>query len=96
MHFNTRYLSPHFGRIYTPGGDRNSIPLEALENLYPGLHQIVKSPTRKNKILDFICTDLYSFYQVPEVVNPLEADDNKKAKPSDHSIMNLMSIVGLS
>ena len=68
------------------GGDRNSISLDSLENLYPGLHQIVKAPTRKNKILDFICTDLYKLYQVPEILDPLEADDPNKAKPSDHSI----------
>ena len=39
------------------GGDRNSIGLDILSNLYPGIHQIVKAPTRKGKILDFFSTD---------------------------------------
>ena len=41
------------------GGDRNSISLDSLSNLYPGVHQIVTCPTRKDKILDFLCTDLF-------------------------------------
>ena len=68
------------------GGDRNSITMESLSNLYPGVHQIVKHPTRKDRILDFFCTDLYELYNVPIIANPLEADDPTKAKPSDHKI----------
>ena len=65
---------------------RNSIPLDTLSKLYPGIHQINTKPTRKNKILDFISTDLHSFYQLPFITNPLGPDNSSKAKPSDHKI----------
>lgn len=68
------------------GGDRNSIPLDVFSHLYPGIHQINFKPTRKGKILDFISTDLYKFYQTPEILNPHEPDDPSKAKKSDHMI----------
>ena len=68
------------------GGDRNSIPLDNLSNLYPGIHQIVTEATRKHKILDFLSTDLHSLYQVPIITDSLGPDDPTKAKPSDHKI----------
>ena len=47
---------------------------------------MVKSPTRKDKILDFFSTDLYHLYQLPIITQPLQPDDPSKAKASDHSI----------
>ena len=54
--------------------------------MFPGIHQIVTLPTRKQKILDFISTDLYSFYLTPEITSSLGPDDPSKAKKSDHLI----------
>ena len=40
----------------------------------------------KNKILDFISTDLFEYYNVPIIIKPLQPYNPMKAKPSDHSI----------
>ena len=47
---------------------------------------MVKSPTRKDRILDFFSTDFYNLYQIPTISKPLQPDDPTKAKASDHSI----------
>ena len=45
--------------------------------------QIVKVPTRKDKILDVVVTDLESFYQEPVAIPPGPVD-GQVGVPSDH------------
>ena len=51
-------------------------------------------PTRLNpdKILDNIITDLSSFYQSPECLPPLDADEHSGGKTSDHKIVIMKPI----
>ena len=53
--------------------------------LTPKFQQIVRKPTRGNKILSVIVTDLHQFYKDPEILPPINPDIIGKGKPSDHS-----------
>ena len=55
-------------------GDRNSILLKDLKTIDSSLKQIVKKPTRGNKILDIILTNLYEFYEEPIIIAPVKPD----------------------
>ena len=66
-------------------GDRNDLKIEKLMNIDTSLKQIVKSPTRGPNLLDVILTDLHKFYQVPEIVMPIDVDYPGNGVPSDHS-----------
>ena len=50
------------------------------------MHQIVTKNTHENKILDVMITDLHQLYQIPVIVQPVQADDPTRGSPSDHSI----------
>ena len=54
-------------------------------NISPSFRQIVTKPTRGNKILSVIVTDLGEYYQCPEILPPLKPDIAGCGKPSDHS-----------
>ena len=66
-------------------GDTNDLKLESILMLNGKMQQVVKDPTRLTppKILDPIITTLGDFYQKPECLPPLDADNNNGA-PSDH------------
>ena len=49
------------------------------------MKQLVKKPTRKNKILSVLITDLHRYYHEPTIISPIEPDEAGKGKPSDHS-----------
>ena len=65
-------------------GDRNSIPIEKLLTIDHSLKQIVTKSTRKNKCLDVILTNMYLYYNEPEIYPPVEPD--KEGHPSDHLV----------
>ena len=46
-------------------------------------------PTRSNPdaILDKIITTLWMYYKEPYTISPLDNDENKKGKPSDHKVV---------
>ena len=47
--------------------------------------EIVTKPTRKDKILSVIITDLHQYYDEPEIRRPINPDVLGKGVPSDHS-----------
>ena len=47
--------------------------------------QIVTKPTRGNKILSVIVTDLHEYYSEPEILPPVKPDVIGNGVPSDHS-----------
>ena len=67
------------------GGDINELNVQQLVNISPKFQQIVRKPTRGNKILSVIVTDLHQFYKEPEILPPINPDIIGKGKPSDHS-----------
>ena len=70
------------------GGDYNRLNLKPILNLTPDFKQVVNVPTRRNPdaILDKIVTNIHALYQPPTTLLPLENDDDKTGKPSDHLI----------
>ena len=62
-------------------GDTNDLRLEPIINLSPNMQQVVQNYTRMNppRLLDPIITTLARYYQVPQVLPPLD--------PSDHMML---------
>ena len=56
---------PHAGVILA--GDRNDLKLENLCGVDTSLKQIVRKATRGPIILDIVLTDLYQYYEEPQM-----------------------------
>ena len=88
-------LNSKYGRglHFIIAGDTNELRLKPILDLSPGLVQIVTKPTRidkvtkKESILDPIIMTMSQYYQVPQVVKPLDLDPDNNGKPSDHNIV---------
>ena len=67
-------------------GDRNDLRVEAITSLDPSLKQLVREFTNKkgDKILDVILTDCHDILQEPTILPPLQVDEDKEGKDSDH------------
>ena len=67
-------------------GDFNRMNIKPILNLAPNLKQLITVPTRKNPdaILENIISTLEYFYLPPFTISPLENDQDKNGKPSDH------------
>ena len=63
-------------------GDRNSLDIPTLLNIDPSLRQLVKKATRGQSILDIILSNLWRFYDEPEIVPPILPDNPNKGVPS--------------
>ena len=74
------------GLYFLIGADINDLKLSPILSLSPRLMQCVNEPTHNSSILDIIITDLHSFYQVPQVLDPLDAD-NDSGEASDHKMV---------
>ena len=88
---NTKYKK---GLHWILCGDTNDLKLDPILHMNNQLKQVVQSPTRLNppRLLDPIITTLSSFYQVPEVLDPLSADQDCNGKPSDHKMVVMSPI----
>ena len=76
----------HPGSRVLMAGDRNDLKVEAITSLDPTLKQLVKGFSNKkgDKVLDVILTDSHDILQEPSILPPLQVDDYKKGKDSDH------------
>ena len=85
------YLCSKYGNgiDFIIAGDTNRLNLSPILNLSPNLQQVVKVPTRLSpaRILDPIITTLKKYYCEPVTKPPIEADQNKSGKPSDHLVV---------
>ena len=68
-------------------GDRNSIMISDLLTIDASLKQLVRKPTRKNKILDIILTNIPEFYSEPDIIPAIQPDIVGKGVPSDHHVL---------
>ena len=66
-------------------GDKNDLDVNRILDLDPALVQIVRRPTRKDKLLSVVITDLRKFYIEPKIVDAIPVDDPDKGVPSDHN-----------
>ena len=77
-------------------GDTNDLRLDPILMMSPNLKQVVQNFTRMNppRLLDPIITTLSRFYQVPQVLPPLDSDPDCNGKPSDHMMVVMTPITG--
>jgi hypothetical protein len=77
------------GLEFVIAGDTNDLNLDPILSLTPRFQQIVKDWTRMDPpaLLDPILTTMSRLYQVPECLEPLDADPEKGGKKSDHRIV---------
>ena len=82
-------------------GDTNELNLNPILSLSHKMLQVVKQPTRYNpttgegSLLDPIITTLAKYYQEPECIDPLDADNSRKGKNSDHQIVVMSPIYSI-
>ena len=82
------------GLQFIIAGDTNRLNLKPILNLSPSLKQLVTMPTRLNPdvILDPVITTMQKYYQPPVTKPPIENDENKQGKPSDHLVVLMYPI----
>ena len=69
------------------GGDLNRVNINRILDSYGALKQIISIPTRNSATLELLITDMHSFYHPPTTLPPLQVDEGKKGKDSDHKIV---------
>ena len=92
--FNLMNVKYPKGLHWIIAGDSNDMKLDGILKISPNFKSVVTKPTRLNpdNILDNIITDLSSYYQEPECLPPLEADDGSGGVQSDHLIVLMKPI----
>ena len=78
---------------YLIGGDLNQLKIERILDAYGPLRQVISFATRKSATLEKVITDLHTVYQPPECLLPLQVDEDKIGKDSDHNIAILAPIL---
>ena len=68
------------------GADKNAMNLSPIIDCGLKLRQMVNTNTRGSKILDIIIMNMGRFYNDAVVNPPIQADDPKSGKPSDHAV----------
>ena len=53
------------------------------------MKQFISTPTRTDAILELLLTDLHPFFHPPTTLPPLQVDEGKKGKDSDHQALIL-------
>ena len=69
------------------GGDVNKTNYEDVLDSYGALKQCVTVNTRKGATLTMILSDLHSYYHPPTTLAPLQVDEDKAGKDSDHDVI---------
>jgi hypothetical protein len=74
----------HPKAFFIIAGDKNDLNESEILSISPAFRQIVLKPTRKNKTLTVVITDLHRFFQEPFIIPPVPVDDGAAGVPSDH------------
>ena len=92
-HINQAFniISTKYGKglHFIIAGDTNDLKLVNILNLSHNMRQLVVGVTRLNPpaMLDPIISTLGCFYQLPEILPPLDPDPDSDGSPSDHMIV---------
>ena len=87
IQFNLNSLSAQYpGAGVFIAGDINNLDCTRLCNTFPDLLNVVASPTRGNKILDFVVTNLHEWYDKAVILPPIQPDVAGRGAASDHSV----------
>ena len=87
------------GLHFCISGDMNKLNLKPILSLSNSLVQVVTKPTRTDpvtgtqNILDPFITTMSQYYQTPSYLQPLDHDQDKNGKRSDHSIILMKPIL---
>ena len=65
-------------------GDKNDLNEKEILSICPAFRQIVLKPTRKEKTLTIVITDLHRYFQEPFIIPPVPVDEGATGVPSDH------------
>ena len=76
--------SKHPTAFFILGGDVNSLNWRRICEISPNFKQCVTKPTRKEKTLSVIITDLHMHYEDVKIFPPLEPDKEGDGAASDH------------
>ena len=68
------------------GGDINNLDCNKICNTFPDLLNMVATPTRGNKILDVLVSNLHQVYDKAVVLPPIQPDRVGYGVASDHSV----------
>ena len=82
------------GLQFIIAGDTNRLNLKPILSLSPAMKQLVQTPTRLNPdaMLDPVITTMKKYYQTPITKPPIQNDEEKKGKPSDHLVVLMYPI----
>jgi hypothetical protein len=82
-----RLRNEHSGSRVILAGDRNDMEINLLCTLDPTLRQLVRGFTnkQKDKVLDVVYTDCPNLMQEPTILPPMQVDEGKERKDSDHA-----------
>ena len=69
---------------YIIAGDKNDLNENEILAICPSFRQIVLKPTRKDKTLTIVITDLHRLFQEPFIIPPVPVDRGAAGVPSDH------------
>ena len=69
------------------GGDVNRTNYQDVLDSYGALKQCVSMSTRKDATLTMILSDLHTHYHPPTTRAPIQADNEKTGKDSDHDVI---------
>ena len=68
------------------GADKNEMDIRPILNCGLRLRQVVGLSTRQGVMLDILIMNLSGLYKSPFIAPPLQPDNPRTAKPSDHSV----------
>ena len=68
------------------GGDINNLPVEKIRCCYPDLKNLVADPTHGSRVLDVVISNLHISYDKAAILPPIQPDDPRHGKPSDHKV----------
>ena len=94
-HMSTTYHSlkvTHPSARTIIAGDKNDLKTSDILAINPNFSQIVDLPTRKDKTIDIVITDMEDLFQRPAIVPPVPVDENKTGSPSDHNGVHVIPI----
>ena len=66
-------------------GDFNKVNIDKKFMSFGALKQVFKVPTKGENTLELIITYLHTGYHAPTTMSPLQVDEGKKGKDSDHN-----------
>ena len=69
------------------GGDFNQVGISDILDSYGALKQLISVSTRNSATLEIILSDLHTVFHPPTTLPPLQVDEGKIGKDSDHNVV---------